>query len=75
MLLFYTGASRESAEIIAEQSNNVETGNRDAIEAMHKIKQEAVRMKEALPERRLRPSLRCLAGAVGTSRSEWRAAS
>jgi len=48
VLLYYTGASRESAEIIAEQSKNVETGNREAIEAMHKIKQEAVRMKEAL---------------------------
>jgi D-glycero-alpha-D-manno-heptose-7-phosphate kinase len=48
ILLFYTGASRESADIIAEQSKNVETGNRDAIDAMHKIKQEALRMKEAL---------------------------
>jgi D-glycero-alpha-D-manno-heptose-7-phosphate kinase len=48
LLLFYTGASRSSADIIAEQSRNVETGNSDAIEAMHQIKQEALRMKEAL---------------------------
>lgn len=48
MLLFYSGESRLSEKIIAEQSRNVETGNRNAIEAMHLIKQEAFRMKEAL---------------------------
>lgn len=48
LVLFYTGASRTSAAIIAEQAKNVETGNMQAIEAMHQIKQEAVRMKEAL---------------------------
>ncbi len=48
LLLFYTGDSRRSAEIIEEQSRNVEIQNREAIEAMHQIKQEALRMKEAL---------------------------
>lgn len=48
LLLFYTGDSRESAAIIEEQSRNVETGNLQAVEAMHRIKQEAVRMKESL---------------------------
>lgn len=48
MLLFYTGASRASADIIAEQSKNVEEDNTLAIQAMHTIKQEALRMKEAL---------------------------
>jgi D-glycero-alpha-D-manno-heptose-7-phosphate kinase len=48
MLLFYTGASRASSEIIAEQARNVETGNEEAIQAMHEIKQEALRMKESL---------------------------
>ena len=48
MLLFYTGASRDSSEIIAEQVHNVEVGNQQAITAMHEIKNEAVRMKEAL---------------------------
>ncbi len=48
MLLFYTGASRSSSAIISEQSRNVETGNADAVEAMHQIKQEALRMKESL---------------------------
>jgi D-glycero-alpha-D-manno-heptose-7-phosphate kinase len=48
MLLFYTGASRASSEIIAEQARNVEIGNEEAVQAMHEIKQEALRMKEAL---------------------------
>jgi len=48
LLLFYSGASRVSASIIAEQAKNVETRNAEAIEAMHQIKQEALRMKEAL---------------------------
>jgi D-glycero-alpha-D-manno-heptose-7-phosphate kinase len=48
LLLFYTGASRSSAAIIAEQTKNVETGNAQAIAAMHQIKQEALRMKESL---------------------------
>ena len=48
LLLFYTGVSRESAKIIADQSNNVETGLADAVEAMHGIKREAIEMKECL---------------------------
>jgi D-glycero-alpha-D-manno-heptose-7-phosphate kinase len=48
LLLFYTGVSRESATIIADQSNNVRTGMVDAIEAMHAMKQEASVMKECL---------------------------
>lgn len=48
ILLFYTGTSRASSVIIAEQSRNVATGNVDAVEAMHQIKQEALRMKESL---------------------------
>jgi len=48
ILLFYTGTSRASAAIIAEQSKNVETHNSEAVEAMHQVKQEALRMKEAL---------------------------
>ena len=48
ILLFYTGASRASSAIIAEQSRNVEMGNAEAIQAMHEIKKEALRMKESL---------------------------
>jgi D-glycero-alpha-D-manno-heptose-7-phosphate kinase len=48
LLLFYTGVSRESARIIADQSNNMKTGAADAIAAMHGIKREALEMKECL---------------------------
>ena len=48
LLLFYTGVSRESAKIIADQSNNMKAGAVDALEAMHAIKHEALVMKECL---------------------------
>jgi D-glycero-alpha-D-manno-heptose-7-phosphate kinase len=48
LVLFYTGVSRESANIIADQSRNVESGSVDAMEAMHGIKNEALVMKECL---------------------------
>jgi D-glycero-alpha-D-manno-heptose-7-phosphate kinase len=48
LLLFYTGVSRESAKIIADQSNNLRAGSIDALEAMHAIKREALVMKECL---------------------------
>jgi D-glycero-alpha-D-manno-heptose-7-phosphate kinase len=48
LVLFYTGVSRESAKIIADQSNNVTSGSTDAMAAMHGIKQEALVMKECL---------------------------
>lgn len=48
LILFFTGVSRESARIIADQSSNVQTGAPNALEAMHGIKQEAVSMKECL---------------------------
>lgn len=47
-ILYFTGVSRESARIIADQSTNVKTGDTDAIEAMHGIKREALVMKECL---------------------------
>jgi D-glycero-alpha-D-manno-heptose-7-phosphate kinase len=48
LVLFYTGVSRESARIIADQSNNVKAGSHDAMEAMHGLKREALIMKECL---------------------------
>jgi D-glycero-alpha-D-manno-heptose-7-phosphate kinase len=48
LVLFYTGVSRESAHIIADQANNVTQGAKSALDAMHGIKQEALAMKEAL---------------------------
>ncbi len=48
LVLFYTGVSRESAKIIADQSSNVKMNAVGAVEAMHGIKQEALIMKECL---------------------------
>jgi D-glycero-alpha-D-manno-heptose-7-phosphate kinase len=48
LLLFYTGVSRESEKIIADQSRNVKDGSQDAIAAMHGLKREALVMKECL---------------------------
>jgi D-glycero-alpha-D-manno-heptose-7-phosphate kinase len=48
LVLFFTGVSRESARIIADQSANVKAGAIDAIEAMHGLKREALVMKECL---------------------------
>lgn len=48
MILFYTGQSRASANIISEQSRNVVDKNDAALEAMHQIKREALLMKESL---------------------------
>lgn len=48
LLLFYTGVSRDSAKIIDEQVRNTVEGNLDAIEAMLRVKEEALHMKESL---------------------------
>lgn len=48
LVLFFTGVSRESARIIADQSSNVKSGTPDALDAMHGIKREASVMKECL---------------------------
>jgi D-glycero-alpha-D-manno-heptose-7-phosphate kinase len=48
LILFYTGKSRDSAAIIAEQSHNVEINNQEAIDAMHRAKNDAISMKECL---------------------------
>lgn len=48
LVLFYTGVSRESAKIIQEQKDSMKSGNAVSVEAMHRVKQEAIRMKEAI---------------------------
>ena len=48
LLLYFTGKSRTSADIIQEQSRNVRDRNELALDAMHAIKDEAFRMKECL---------------------------
>ena len=64
LLLFYTGVSRQSDKIIADQSNNVKSGSVVAMEAMHGIKREALVMKECL----LRGDF---AGIVESMRQGW----
>lgn len=48
LVLYFTATSRESATIIKEQVKNVQGGNEKSIEAMHLLKEQAQRMKEAL---------------------------
>lgn len=48
IVLFYTETSRLSSAIIEKQTINVQTKEGKALEAMHKLKEQAVRMKEAL---------------------------
>ena len=48
LVLFYTGVSRESARIVADQSSGVAAGSATALEAMHGLKHEALVMKECL---------------------------
>ena len=48
LVLYHTETSRLSSVIIEQQSKNVTDRNEKAIEAMHKLKEQAVMMKEAL---------------------------
>jgi D-glycero-alpha-D-manno-heptose-7-phosphate kinase len=48
MVLFYTGTSRDSAKIINEQIKNTQTRNEKSLNAMHELKEDALRMKEVL---------------------------
>ena len=53
ILLYYTGTSRLSSKIIESQIKNVEKKNNNSIEAMHKLKEYAILMKQALLKGRL----------------------
>jgi D-glycero-alpha-D-manno-heptose-7-phosphate kinase len=48
ILLFYTGTSRLSSKIIDAQIANVNAKKEQSLEAMHKLKEQALLMKEAL---------------------------
>ncbi len=48
LLLYYTSTNRESAAIIKKQSKNVTDKKGKPIDAMHQLKEQAQRMKEAL---------------------------
>jgi D-glycero-alpha-D-manno-heptose-7-phosphate kinase len=65
LVLYFTGVSRSSARIIEEQSRNAAEGNKQSVDAMHRLKEEAVQMKEAL--------LRCDLGRFAeVMQSSWR---
>jgi D-glycero-alpha-D-manno-heptose-7-phosphate kinase len=48
IILFYTGVSRSSAEIINDQIKNTKDSKKNALEAMHSVKKSAINMKEAV---------------------------
>jgi D-glycero-alpha-D-manno-heptose-7-phosphate kinase len=48
LVLYFTSTSRESAGIITEQVKNVRSNNEKSIDAMHRLKEQAQMMKEAL---------------------------
>jgi D-glycero-alpha-D-manno-heptose-7-phosphate kinase len=48
LILYYTGISRESANIIKEQIEHTRRGDTSNVENMHELKNQAVLMKEAL---------------------------
>ncbi len=48
LLLYFTATSRDSAKIITEQVKNVNENNEKSIDAMHRLKEQARMMKEAL---------------------------
>jgi D-glycero-alpha-D-manno-heptose-7-phosphate kinase len=48
LVLYYTGTSRLSAAIIEAQQQNVVAKSTSSIDAMHNLKSQAIRMKEAL---------------------------
>lgn len=48
MVLYYTGVSRVSSQIISEQKHNIEVGDDASMKGMHLLKQNAVDMKEAI---------------------------
>jgi D-glycero-alpha-D-manno-heptose-7-phosphate kinase len=48
LVLYYTGVSRESANIIKEQIAHTQKGDTKNLESMHEMKRQAVAMKESL---------------------------
>jgi D-glycero-alpha-D-manno-heptose-7-phosphate kinase len=53
LLLCYTGTTRQSDHIIEDQTARFEEGNADAVAGLHRQKELAVEMKNALLQRRL----------------------
>ncbi|MDR1006531.1 MAG: dehydrogenase [Bacteroidales bacterium] len=53
IILYYTQTSRDSSDIIKQQQDNVKKNNAESLDAMHKLKEQAIMMKEALLKRDL----------------------
>lgn len=66
LVLYFTGVSRASADIIHQQSRNIVARDQQSTEATHQLKQEAVRMKECV----LKGDLR---GLEATMQAGWEA--
>ena len=48
LLLYYTGTTRLSAKIIESQTKNIISKNKNSLEGMHKLKEQAQKMKETI---------------------------
>lgn len=48
LILFFTGASRDSSKIIDDQINSVNSDGNGRLEAMHRVKESSFRIKELL---------------------------
>jgi D-glycero-alpha-D-manno-heptose-7-phosphate kinase len=66
LVLYFTGVSRDSAGIIDRQARNIGAQDRDSTEATHRLKDEAIRMKECV----LKGDLR---GLETTMQAGWEA--
>lgn len=60
LVLYYTGISRESGNIIKRQIENTNTRDADSLANMHELKRQAVFMKEALLKGDMRNFSECL---------------
>jgi D-glycero-alpha-D-manno-heptose-7-phosphate kinase len=66
LVLYFTGVSRASADIIDQQMRNVGGKDQASIDAMHRLKKEAIQMKECI----LKGDLR---GLESTLQAGWEA--
>jgi len=63
MILYFTGTSRESANIIEEQARNAKEKNEKSMKATHQIKEDALVMKETI----LKGDMKLFAKTLGKS--------
>lgn len=63
IVLYYTGTSRDSANIIDEQVKNAKNKREKSIEAMHDLKESALIMKEAILKGKFNEFAECIAKA------------